>query len=214
VPIKENRTSGNKRRYNRRRFIFIYASFLSQAITLTTITYSPPLLANRLIRLYSDIKVMYKKKNTLWSTKSKLSAFLVIYLLIVPIVVPSFAMAAAGGCQYSIQDKQCEPNGSSACQTQGCEDPAIKCSNNQCDLIKKYVNPVINLLASLFGVVAVASIILGGIQYTTSEGDPQKSSNAKKRLTNTIFAILAFIFLYAFLQFLIPGGIFNRPTSG
>jgi hypothetical protein len=89
-----------------------------------------------------------------------------------------------------------------------CTDPATKCSTSDCGLIQEFVTPTINLLAAAFGLIAVISIILGGINYTTSEGDPQKVSKAKVRLRNTIFAIVSFLFLYAFLNFLIPGGIF------
>jgi hypothetical protein len=87
-------------------------------------------------------------------------------------------------------------------------DPNAVCNRNQCDLIKKYVNPTINLLAVVFGLVAVISLIMGAINYMTSEGDPQKVSRAKQRIVNTVMAMLAFFFMYAFLQFLIPGGIF------
>jgi len=85
------------------------------------------------------------------------------------------------------------------------------CSNNNgCDLIGKYVDPTINLLSALFGLVAAGSLIIGGIQYTASEGDPQKASKAKTRMVNTVFAILAYAVLYGFFQFLVPGGVFNR----
>ncbi|HSX46175.1 MAG TPA: pilin, partial [Candidatus Saccharimonadia bacterium] len=84
------------------------------------------------------------------------------------------------------------------------------CTTSQCDLIAKYVNPTINLLAAVFGTIAVLSIIIGGINFSTSEGDPQKAGRAKQRITNTVIALVAFIFFYAFLQFLIPGGLFNK----
>jgi preprotein translocase subunit SecE len=92
----------------------------------------------------------------------------------------------------------------------GCEDSAVKCSSGNCDLIDKYVNPAITLFGAVFGTIAVISLIIGGIQYSSSEGDPQKVANAKKRVTNTIISVIAFLFLYSFLQFLVPGGIFNR----
>ncbi len=96
------------------------------------------------------------------------------------------------------------------CGPKGCTDPAIKCVKKDCDLIGKYLNPVINLLSVSFGLIAVISLILGSINYTTSEGDPQKSSKAKQRIFNTILAVVAYLFLYSFLQFLVPGGLFNR----
>ena len=80
--------------------------------------------------------------------------------------------------------------------------------NNNCDLVRLYVNPFIKLLTIVVGLVVAASLILGGIQYTASTGDPQKTSAAKSRITNTLLAFLAYAFLFAFLNFLIPGGVF------
>jgi len=87
---------------------------------------------------------------------------------------------------------------------------AEPCTKSKCDFVGKYVNPAINLLTALFGIIAVMSLVLGGIQYTTSEGDPQKVAQAKKRIVNTVLAVLAYFALYGFLQFLIPGGLYNR----
>jgi hypothetical protein len=74
--------------------------------------------------------------------------------------------------------------------------------------VKKYVNPTINVLSVIVGLVAVISIVAGAIQYITSTGDPQKTSAAKSRISKTIFALVAYAFLYAFLEFIIPGGVF------
>jgi hypothetical protein len=82
------------------------------------------------------------------------------------------------------------------------------CDNNHCDLINLYVNPAIKLLSILVGLVVAASLVLAGIQYMTSTGDPQRISAAKTRITNTLLAFLAYAFLFAFLNFLVPGGLF------
>lgn len=87
---------------------------------------------------------------------------------------------------------------------------ASSCSaSSGCDLVGNYINPLINMLTVAFGLIAVISLILGGIQYTASEGDPQKSAKAKSRISNTIFAIIAYAVLYGLLQFLVPGGAFH-----
>jgi len=87
--------------------------------------------------------------------------------------------------------------------------PALACSRSNCDLVATYVNPLINLLSVVFGLIAVASIIMGGIQFSASEGDPQKASRAKNRISNTIVAIFAYALLYGFLEFLVPGGFLH-----
>lgn len=76
-----------------------------------------------------------------------------------------------------------------------------------CDIIYKYVNPLVNFLAALVGVAVVASIIIGGIQYSSSAGDPAKASAAKARIRNAIIALAAFMLLWTLLNFLIPGGV-------
>lgn len=89
-------------------------------------------------------------------------------------------------------------------------DPAGNCDRDKCDLIKKYLNPLISFFSALVGIAVVISIIHGAIEYSSSGGDPQKAAKGKQRITNAIIALVAFTFLFAFLQWLIPGGILHR----
>jgi hypothetical protein len=72
---------------------------------------------------------------------------------------------------------------------------------------------IINFLSIgvVFGVTGM--IIVGGIQYVTAGGVPQRIESAKKRIISALIALFLYIFMYAILQWLIPGGIFN-DTSG
>lgn len=70
------------------------------------------------------------------------------------------------------------------------------------------INLAINLLSSLVGIIVVIMMILGGIQYMTAGGNPQAVAVAKKRISNAALSIVALIFMYSFLQWIIPGGIF------
>ena len=108
------------------------------------------------------------------------------------------------------------PDGTKAGSTfsdSGCTDPAAagngNCSNGltSCDLLSKYINPFINFLSALVAVAVTISIIIGGIQYGSSGGDPSKVTAAKTRIRNSIIALVAFLFLYSFLNFLLPGGL-------
>jgi hypothetical protein len=71
----------------------------------------------------------------------------------------------------------------------------------------KYINPTINFLAAAVGLVVLISVIAGGIQYSTSDGDSGKAAAAKQRILNSLGALAAFVFLYAFMQWIVPGGI-------
>jgi hypothetical protein len=78
---------------------------------------------------------------------------------------------------------------------------------NTCDLVTKFIKPFVNFLIALVGIAVVISIIIGGIQYGSSAGDPQKVTAAKNRIRNAVVALVTFLFLYALLNFLIPGGL-------
>lgn len=76
-----------------------------------------------------------------------------------------------------------------------------------CALIRNYIKPFINFLVALVAIAVVISIIIGGVQYSQSAGDPAKVSAAKNRIRNAIIALVTFLFLYAMLNFLLPGGL-------
>lgn len=69
------------------------------------------------------------------------------------------------------------------------------------------INKFVNFAAAAVGVVVIAMIILGGVQYSMAGDNPNATGEAKKRIINSLIALAAFIFMYAFLQWLIPGGI-------
>jgi hypothetical protein len=82
-------------------------------------------------------------------------------------------------------------------------------NNNMACLFSKYINPVVQLLSALVGVVVVIMVIMGAIEYSSSAGDPQKATSGRQHITNALLALLAYILLYAFLEFLIPGGFLH-----
>lgn len=74
-------------------------------------------------------------------------------------------------------------------------------------IYQKYINPLIRFVSAIAGVAVVISIVIAGIQYSMAGGDPGKVAAAKQRITQSIIALLAFIFLLSFLQWLTPGGL-------
>lgn len=113
--------------------------------------------------------------------------------------------ATDGSCcnagHYQISNGTITCSGSACATSNGT--PAESC------FITTYVNPAIVLLSSLVGVTVIASIVWGAIQYITSGGDPGKAAAGKKKITNALIGLVAFIVLFAFLQFILPGGVLN-----
>lgn len=79
-------------------------------------------------------------------------------------------------------------------------------SQENCGIIK-YLVLFIKFLSAIVAIVVVASIIIGGIQYSTSADDPGAVTAAKKRIMNALIALALYIFTFAILQYLVPGGV-------
>jgi hypothetical protein len=93
-----------------------------------------------------------------------------------------------------------------------CNGPNIRAfapegDENHCGILD-YLMVFINVLSGIVGVVVIAMIIIGGIQYSAAQDNPNAISAAKKRITNAVLALLVFIFMFTFLQWLVPGGLF------
>jgi hypothetical protein len=71
-----------------------------------------------------------------------------------------------------------------------------------------YLKTVLQLLSIAASMVIILMLIVAGIQYITSIGDPGQIKAAKTRVTNAITALVLFLLMYAILSFLVPGGIF------
>lgn len=85
---------------------------------------------------------------------------------------------------------------------------ASECLTEECrNLYSKYINPAVRLLSAAVGVVVVLMIVVGGVQYSSAGSDPQKVAEARKKITNAIVALLTYIFLFALLNWLVPGGV-------
>ena len=82
-------------------------------------------------------------------------------------------------------------------------------NNDLACLFAKYINPLISLLSAAVGLVVVIAVIIGGIEYSSSGGDPLRAAAGRTHITNALLGLLAYILLYAFLQFLIPGGFLH-----
>ena len=65
----------------------------------------------------------------------------------------------------------------------------------------------INWISVFIVIGSVIAIAAAGVQYSAAAGDSGKIAEAKKRITNVLMALLAYFFLFAFIQWLVPGGI-------
>jgi hypothetical protein len=95
---------------------------------------------------------------------------------------------------------------------QHCKNTTDNGALNDClqhNVIIQDIQDIVNFLSAAVGIVVIGTLILGGIQYSMAGGSPDAVSKAKQRMTNGAIAFVAFLFIFAFLQWIIPGGIFS-----
>ena len=77
---------------------------------------------------------------------------------------------------------------------------------------------VMKILAAGVVVVAVGGIIYGAMLYASAEDKADKVEKAKATIRNVVIGLIMFALMFSLLQFLIPGGVFNRdydiPDAG
>mgnify|MGYP003612908130 FL=1 len=66
----------------------------------------------------------------------------------------------------------------------------------------------INWISVFIVIGSVIALAAAGVQYSAAAGDSGKIAEAKKRISSVLMALLAYFFLFAFIQWLVPGGVF------
>ena len=70
-----------------------------------------------------------------------------------------------------------------------------------------YLRNILVFMAGGVGFAVVGGIVYGAYMYITARGNASQAQNGQNIIINAVIGLLLFIFMYAILQFLIPGGI-------
>lgn len=143
-------------------------------------------------------------KHTLTRLFSKIIATAVLAgFLLVPVPAMAADPPAAGGTSgtgvnvFQSCNAAAGASGSSGGGNQICgakDDP---------DAFSKLVQNVINMILMLLGMAAVIMIIIGGVRYVTSNGDPQQTKSAKDTIMYAVIGLVVAIMAYAIVGFVI-----------
>lgn len=144
--------------------------------------------------------------------KIKKTTFIAFVLLALGLGATLPAYAAIPGDTKSGSGSSAS-GGSTASSDPDCNNPNPTANSlNSCvknNPIVHDLNVIVNILSALVGVVVTAVIVLGGVQYAMAGDSPDAVSKAKQRITNGLIALAAFLLIYGFLQWIVPGGVFN-----
>ena len=65
------------------------------------------------------------------------------------------------------------------------------------------IGVILNIVYSIIGIIAVVMVILGGISYATSQGDPGKVKKGKDTILYGIIGLVIVIMAFAITQFVL-----------
>lgn len=75
-------------------------------------------------------------------------------------------------------------------------------SNNNKSLTGS-LSTIVNVLLFILGAIAVIMVVVGGIRYVTSDGDPGKAKSARDTILYAIVGIVVALLAYAIVNFVI-----------
>lgn len=97
------------------------------------------------------------------------------------------------------------PNGkaaSGASYAEVCNDTNDGVTGQQTDLMS-VLNVVINVVLGVIGFIAVAMIIMGGISFTTSQGDAAKTTKARNTILYGVVGLVIALLAFAIVNFVL-----------
>lgn len=131
-------------------------------------------------------------------------------LLLLPIVMLAFVAALAVGSTPSpvYASSHC---GDDTVETAffGCVKENRTSTNLDANPIYKLLLDIINFLAVGVGIAVVGGIVYGSFMIVTSNANAGKTQQGISIIVNAFIGLLLYIFLFAIINFLVPGGLFN-----
>jgi len=120
-----------------------------------------------------------------------------------PVIVAQPVYAAGTTCTGGgLTIPKCTGGGSYQCAN--AKDPSCLANNP----IVLWITFFINLVSVLILVGASAMLVYAGVEYISAADNPQRVQAAKQHIINVIIGLVAYFFLFSFVQWLIPGGVF------
>ena len=79
------------------------------------------------------------------------------------------------------------------------------CDNGNGDSVIHILDLVVDIMTIGIGILGVIGITVVGIQYLTAGGNEEKTRKAKRRMFEIVIGLVAYVLIYAFLKWLMPG---------
>lgn len=98
-----------------------------------------------------------------------------------------------------------------ACAQQGTEDVS---NGGEGLTLQEGIKTIVNVLLFLIGAIAIIMLIIGGIRYTTSNGDSAQVQSAKNTVLYAVVGLVIALIAYAIVNFVISTLAGSDSNSG
>jgi hypothetical protein len=79
----------------------------------------------------------------------------------------------------------------------------VNAAGNDGTSLESRIQTIVNILLFILGAIAVIMIIIGGIRYTTSNGDASAITSAKNTILYAVVGLVVAILAYAIVNFIL-----------
>jgi magnesium-transporting ATPase (P-type) len=124
---------------------------------------------------------------------SLLVAIFSLGVLLFPTPTVQAAVCTKGEAGYSPNSPACQIKGGSDATTDQ-QTPAT---------LQSQIKNIVNVLLFILGAIAVIMIVVGGIRYTTSNGDSSAITSAKNTILYAVIGLVVAMLAYAIVNFII-----------
>lgn len=116
-------------------------------------------------------------------------------LMAAPLFNPevSYAQGECGEVQTSVID---------------CNNSFLNGEDNEGSHIFGLIEMVMNIMTAGVGIVAVGGVVYGGVLYASAGDKADQVQKSIGVIKNVVIGLIAYAVLFAFVQYLIPGGVF------
>lgn len=124
---------------------------------------------------------------------NKFKTTLLAIAMALGLVAAPLAMTAVADCTADSSAADCLSTGAGNANT----------PNAKTDSLPSLLKTIVNLLLYLLGAIAVIVIVIGGIRYTTSNGEAANTKAAKDMILYAVVGLVVAIMAYAIVNFVI-----------
>lgn len=115
-----------------------------------------------------------------------------------PRTTPEEPLEVTDVCQTAVREQRLDPY--------NCDCDVEPITPDNCEIVK-YLEIGIHVMTGLAGLAIVGGIMTGAYMYMTARDNPGQTNAGRQRVIWALTALLILIFLWGFLQWLVPGGV-------